>query len=154
MLSVALEYNKTLTKLDIAQTNIEPEGVKYLEHAIISNKTLKELKVNNNNLGSDDGSKVIAEILIKQQSLEKLDISNNNIKDKGIKNHIAKALGLTKIKEVIMKINGITDDGAEYIVDSVYKKITLDIRGNDIISEELINQIQELGNLPYHQDFE
>ena len=154
LLSQALEYNNVLTKLDITGTNLEPEGIKYLKHSIISNKTLRELKVNNNNLGSDDGSKDIAEILINQQSLEKLDISNNNIKDKGIKNHIAKALGLTKIKEVIMKINGITDDGAEYIVDSVHKKIIIDVRGNDIMSELLIKQIQELGSLEYNHEFE
>ncbi len=66
----------------------------------ISNKTLHELKVNNNNIGSGNGSKVIAEILKQQESLKKLDISNNNIKDLGIIEHIAKTLGITKIKAV------------------------------------------------------
>ena len=62
---------------------------------------------------------MIVEILKQQESLENLDISNNNIKDLGIIEHIAKTLGITKIKAVIMEINGITDTGAQAIVDNV-----------------------------------
>lgn len=146
LLAGALEANKSLRYLDIKQNNLGPEGIKNLKDGVISNKTLKTLKLNNNNIGSDEGSKAIAEILIKSQSLENLDISNNNIQDKGIKNHIAKALGLTKIKEVIMRINKITDEGAECIIDHVHQKITIDLNANDIIDENLMNEIKALGD--------
>jgi Ran GTPase-activating protein (RanGAP) involved in mRNA processing and transport len=146
LLAGALEANKTLRYLDIKQNNLGPEGIKNLKDGVISNKTLKTLKLNNNNIGPDEGSKAIAEILIKSQSLENLDISNNNIQDKGIKNHIAKALGLTKIKEVIMRINKITDEGAECIIDHVHQKITIDLSANNIIDENLMNEIKALGD--------
>jgi len=70
-----LRSNKSLEVLDLADNNLGPKGIEILKESIISNKTLHELKVNNNNLGSGNGSKVIAEILKLQESLKKLDIN-------------------------------------------------------------------------------
>ena len=95
---------------------------------------------------------LLFEALAKNSNLVNLYLYKNNIKDLGIIEHIAKTLGITKIKAVIMKINGITDTGAQAIVDNVKQEIRIDITCNDIENQVLLDQIQELGGLVYDQD--
>jgi Ran GTPase-activating protein (RanGAP) involved in mRNA processing and transport len=77
-LSIALNSNNSLTRLDLYMNNITQVGAKYLAEALKVNTCLKSLNLFENNI-FNNGAIALAEALLTNNTLECLDIGGNRI---------------------------------------------------------------------------
>jgi Ran GTPase-activating protein (RanGAP) involved in mRNA processing and transport len=120
----ALKSNKTLINLDLNQNDIGTEGAEYLADALSVNKKLKQLNISECNIGSD-GSISIFKNLTNNNTIEILNISDNNIGDSG-----SEAIGNflksnVTLKHLDVQENRITTEGVSLISKGLTKNKTL-----------------------------
>jgi len=78
-LANAIAKNKSIKRLDLFNNKISHQGIKHLADALKQNNTpLKELYLGCNNIG-DEGSKYLADMLAINKTLQEIDLSHNSI---------------------------------------------------------------------------
>nr|KAG5710745.1 hypothetical protein BaRGS_035147 [Batillaria attramentaria] len=131
-LSVPLEFNTTIERLELEGNWMLAEGVDYLcnvlkENVYVSylkNSTLRKLKLRHNSL-EDSGAQWIKEALSENESLEVLDISWNHFQRRGcvmIGEGLKENVGLKKLS---VAMNGFGLEGAIALGEAIRVNRTL-----------------------------
>ena len=79
----ALGVNGGLTKLSLAQNNLEEAGTKAICEALEQNTTLKELDLRGSNIGGSAGAKHVAKMVRVNGALTKCDLRGNCMGEEG-----------------------------------------------------------------------
>ena len=149
---------KQVIYLNLASNQISTEGLKIIQHEVISSKALKYLnlgvsegsfRVNN---FSGDGGIIIARILLNNESIETLILQENLLgEDAGDK--IGAALIQNKtLKKLVLSDNKIKNKGARSIIEngtSLTSLVSIDLSENDITPEVCY----DLKNLMIHSKY-
>ena len=116
---------RTLTRLDIHNNELETEGIWQIKSALEPLQLLKYINLSYNNLG-DDATSEIGRLLPTLQSIVEIDLSSNNIQDNGALS-IGMALSNSdcNLEKLNISKNKIADDGARYILDGIANNTTL-----------------------------
>jgi hypothetical protein len=133
-LADALIQNKALQKLFLNENSVGPRGAAVLGAALTKNQKLNTLWLSNNNIG-DDGAAELATALRSGSSLEVLDLWNNAISPAGAR-AIAEALPRNhRLRTLELRGNAIGDAGAVALAEVMSRNralSTLDIVSNAI----------------------
>ncbi|CAF1353668.1 unnamed protein product [Rotaria sordida] len=117
-LANALEYNKTLTILNLNSNLIDSQGAQHLANALEHNNILTILDLHYNQIG-DQGAKCLANALQHNNILTKLNLISNGISSQGAQ-YLASALEhnntLTTLK---LDSNEIDDQGAQHLANAL-----------------------------------
>ena len=100
VISESLKTNSSLKEIHLNNNQIGSEGIKYLSEALKINSSLKEIDLESNIVG-DEGTKYLSESLKLNSSLNGIILNNNNIGEKGancILDSLSFNYSLTKIK--------------------------------------------------------
>ena len=146
---------KQVIYLNLASNQISTEGLKIIQHEVISSKALKYLnlgvsegsfRVNN---FSGDGGIIIARILLNNESIETLILQENLLgEDAGDK--IGAALIQNKtLKKLVLSDNKIKNKGARSIIENGTSLVSIDLSENDITPEVCY----DLKNLMIHSKY-
>ena len=112
------------------------------------NSTTKSLNLCDNNLGDAGVWALLQYLTQKSIAIKYIDLSNNAITDQGA-GYIADALKgqLGKqLKNLVLKANNITDDGAKALLRSLPDNTTLrelHLNMNDELSDEMLEAVEE-----------
>ena len=140
----ALSINQNLLHLDLSQNYLsEIESAKALSSALISNKFLKKLNLNANNLGSNLlAMNYISEAILHNSYISELSLSDNNLGERAdIVKNFADSLSRNKVlKSLDLSSNnfGINSISVRYLAEGL-------ILNENVIQLDLKNNV--LGNL-------
>ena len=118
-----LKDSKTITKLNLYDNQIGPEGAIAISEALKDNKVITTLNLRNNQIG-DEGAKAIAGFLKDNKAITVVSLSDNQIGDEGAKS-IAKALKDKAITILYLGHNQIGDEGAKEIAEALKDNKTI-----------------------------
>ena len=114
----ALIINKSITTLDLNWNSIGVEGAHFVSEVIKVNKSITTLMLNGNSVG-DKGSESISGALIINKGITTLELSNNLIRVKGVES-ISEALRINQnITTLDLKWNSIGEKGAESLCEAL-----------------------------------
>lgn len=116
----ALVRNKTVVELELSSNLIGAEGIKHLAAAIKVNCTLRIIYLGGNyQIGDDDALLFLADALVSNKSLKKLKLNSCNIRDVDAQS-LATALLLNKnLRELWLQSNRITNVSTERIINAL-----------------------------------
>eukprot|EP01012_Entosiphon_sulcatum_P022744 TRINITY_DN27735_c0_g1_i1.p1 TRINITY_DN27735_c0_g1~~TRINITY_DN27735_c0_g1_i1.p1 ORF type:complete len:1123 (+),score=337.23 TRINITY_DN27735_c0_g1_i1:119-3487(+) len=81
LLAIALLSNRTLTKLNVSNNKVGPEGARYLADMLEENTGLTELNLNNNHIG-DDGARALSRALRdRNDTCQKIWVESNGVSE-------------------------------------------------------------------------
>ena len=132
-----------LTKISLAQNDLEEEGTKAICEALKQNKTLKELDLSGlgrSNIGRASGAKHVADMLGVNCALTELSIYGNHVGDEGV-GAICEAIQSnkeTKLASLNLGFNSIHQVGAKYVeaMVAVTGRLTVtNLLGNQLDAE-------------------
>jgi hypothetical protein len=117
---------KSLQELYMNNNNIGSDGAKALAGALYNLTSLHDLYLNNNNIG-DDGAKALAGALQNNtsQTYFYLHLNNNNIGDDGAKALAGALQNKTKLLDLYLNNNNIGNDGAKALAGALQNKTYL-----------------------------
>ncbi|XP_043928152.1 NACHT, LRR and PYD domains-containing protein 3-like isoform X2 [Protopterus annectens] len=121
-LSSAIIINKSLIKINLNNNSLEDSGVKILSAGLQNpNCKLQELKLSWNNLTSNCCADLSAALSV-NQSLVKLDLEGNNLKDEGV-NILSTGLqsASCRLKKVRLNLNRLTHMCCQALAASFYR---------------------------------
>jgi Ran GTPase-activating protein (RanGAP) involved in mRNA processing and transport len=120
VLTVGLQFNKSLINLDLSHCNFGSSGVTSLCTSLAQNFTLKSLNLYRN-ICDVNGARAIGECLKKNSSLEFLDIGHNRIRQTGLKAICDGIIANPKSKmtQLGVRANFINDDGFTYLFETL-----------------------------------
>jgi Ran GTPase-activating protein (RanGAP) involved in mRNA processing and transport len=129
--AIGIEYiyhtllkNKTLKELDLNNHNIGVAGSYFISLIMRDCKLLTKINVEYNNLGNE-GVKLIAEQLKANNTITKLQLRCNNIDNIGL-GYICEAMKVNNTLNLLnLQDNFITDEGLRIMADSLYKNFGL-----------------------------
>ncbi|CAF4854652.1 unnamed protein product [Rotaria socialis] len=131
----ALQYNTTVTTVNLQEFNIKEEEAYHIAHMLETNKTLTVLNIGYNGLG-DKGLCSLSEGLHKNMTLEELYLGCTGIGDAGAKS-LAQVLqnNINGLKIISLESNAIGDNGARDLALALRNNktlTTLDLARNKI----------------------
>ncbi len=78
-----LAVNKSLTYIDLSGNRITDKGIEYLVGALLFNNTLEYIDLSDNIINNDECIILLAESLVSNKSIKELKLDNNNIGNDG-----------------------------------------------------------------------
>jgi NLR family CARD domain-containing protein 3 len=132
-LSIALNSNNSLTRLDLYMNNITEVGAKYLADALKVNTCLKSLNLFENNI-FNNGAVFLAEALLTNNTLECLDIGGNRISDDVCLSFSKVISSKDTLTHLNLSDNNIGRDGINVLLVALVnnsKIISLGVRNDD-----------------------
>ena len=98
-----LGVNGALTKLSLAQNELEEEGTKAICEALEQNTTLKELDISGSKIDGSAGAKHVARMVVVNGGLTSINLSANKLCSGQFGTHTAE--GITAIADAL-RVNG------------------------------------------------
>ena len=124
----ALVGNKSLTVLSMENNELGVEGALFLSSILRNNETLISINIANNNIG-DEGFGAIANSIMHHKSLRSVNIGLNNLRSHGIRHVVNLIYFNAHITTLILSGNQIGDQGVIDIASALNKNTTLTTLG-------------------------
>ncbi len=141
--------------IDLRFNKLEDVGLRKLSSAILNSQSLKVLNLWDNKL-TDDGMKSFSNALSNNNSLENISLGFNTITNDGVQlicNAILKNK-TSKLKELNLRSNYISCDGAKYIGEILHRLDSITISNNNIEDTGAWHLASILVNLDVKQERE
>ena len=118
--SQIIRYSKSLTHIDLADTNIPIEML--IGEALGENRTLTSLVLSKNQL-SDDEASVLALGLRLNSKLEWLDLRNNYLSDRSVRSLVSAVTAnkASRLRELLLEKNAIGEQGCQLLLQELKK---------------------------------
>ncbi|XP_077320196.1 NACHT, LRR and PYD domains-containing protein 3-like isoform X1 [Lithobates pipiens] len=131
-LTSGIRYNQTLKTLDLSHNNLEGPHFRDLMEALITSR-IEELYLMNNDL-TDRSCPHLASGIRNNQTLRTLDLSENNLEGPHFRD-LMKALTTSRIEELHLDINRLTDSSCPHLASGIRNNQTL--RTLDLVENNL-----------------
>lgn len=130
-----LRTSKYLTRLTLAENQIDDDLCKAIVGGLVRNSTLRHLDLSHNRIG-DGGASAVGLVLLQQElALETLDLGDNEIREAGAAS-IADGLRVSRtLRQLSLRLNRLGDAGGELVLASLAANETLtslDVSNNDM----------------------
>ncbi|XP_072283057.1 NLR family member X1 isoform X2 [Pyxicephalus adspersus] len=127
---ILLHPDCAITKLQLCNNPLAPEGVEFIVEGLASNSSLKHLSLLHTDLG-DRGAEMLADHLGRNQSLEELNLAYNGIHDQAALRLVEEAAHHPTINRVHLYFNELSDDGLRVLQPAGVKVLVSLTEGAD-----------------------
>lgn len=142
-IALALNYNKSVTKLDLTDNWINEDGCFHLGEMLLENTTLSELNLHGCRIGAGGAKRLFAN-LHKNRSLSVINLSRNHLGDIGVQYFAKSILFGASVDNINLSFNELTGKAVISLVEAleINNILTkLDLSWNKILSPNAIFQL-------------